>query len=95
MGAGLPANRPVQAISESVDVLEQLDDLLHTRNALYHGSGRVGLLLGYQAEQIDDTVLGNHLDARAGHGIVSQHLGLDLGGQPGVVVAGVVVVGAA
>ncbi len=58
-----PAAAPTGA--GSVDVLEQLHNLLHPGNPL-HQVGRLGgFLLGQQAQQVDDAVLGHHLDARA------------------------------
>lgn len=53
----MPAGYP------SVDVLEEFDDLLYAGDALYQVGGAIGFVLGYQAQQEHDAVLGHHLDA--------------------------------
>ena len=51
----------------SVDVFEQLDDLLYAGNALNQIGRLSGFLFGQQAQQVDDAVLGHDLDARTGN----------------------------
>src|SRR5690606_15538468 len=87
---GATRHEPVATLQStvSIDVFEQFDDALDARYALNQAGRPVSFLACNQAQQIDDSVLGDDLDSRAGDVLVRQHLRLDLGGQPGVVAAG-------
>ena len=52
----------MSVVCRSVDVFEQLDDLLHAIHALHQAGGDIGFPASDQAEHVDDAILSDDFD---------------------------------